>query len=221
MATLAPRLMVQSASLDSKPMSKKPTKAELEARVIEFDQQAMPYLPNLYRLALRKTQNPTEADDLVQETLARAFMYWNQYEQGTNVMAWMGKILENLGKNRIGKLARNPFKSSVDALEDWQVGAATSLTATAASSAESIAIEHLPAEVVKQALDGLEKNRRMVVYYAIVEGMSYKEIAETMGSALGTVMSRLHRGKNELREKLRDYAIQEGYLTEEAGVTDE
>ncbi|MEI6590718.1 MAG: sigma factor, partial [Actinomycetes bacterium] len=72
-------------------MSKKPTKAELEARVIEFDQQAMPYLPNLYRLALRKTQNPTEADDLVQETLARAFMYWKQYEQGTNVMAWMGK----------------------------------------------------------------------------------------------------------------------------------
>jgi RNA polymerase sigma-70 factor (ECF subfamily) len=202
-------------------MSKKPSQAELEARVIEFNQQAMPYLPNLYRLALRKTQNPTEADDLVQETLQRAFMYWKQYEQGTNVLAWMGKIMENLGKNRIGKLARNPFKSSIDQFEEWQIGSASSLTATSASSAESVALENLPADVVKQALDSLEKNRRMVVYYAIVEGMSYKEIAETMGSKLGTVMSRLHRGKNELREKLRDYAKQEGYLTDEVEVFDE
>jgi RNA polymerase sigma-70 factor (ECF subfamily) len=197
-------------------MSKKPTKAELEARVIEFNQQAMPLLPRLYRMALRNTQNPTEADDLVQETLARAFNYWNQYEQGTNLLAWMGKIMENLGKNRFAKLARNPFKSSVDQLEEWQVGAASSLTATSASSAETVAIDNLPADIVKNALDSLDKKRRMVVYYAIVEGLSYKEIADTMGIKLGTVMSNLHRGKNELREKLRDYAIQEGYLTEGA-----
>jgi RNA polymerase sigma-70 factor (ECF subfamily) len=197
-------------------MSKKPTKAELEARVIEFNEQAMPYLPNLYRIALRKVSSPADADDLVQETLARAFNYWNHYEQGTNVLAWMGKIMENLRKNSLSKLARNPFKASVDQFEEWQVNSASSLTATAASSAESDALENLPADVVKRALDSLEKNRRMVVYYAIVEGLSYKEIAETMGTALGTVMSRLHRGKNELREKLREYAIQEGYLVEGA-----
>ena len=176
-----------------------------------FEEQALPLMPQLYGAALRWTRNPSDAEDLVQETYAKAFGAWAKFEQGTNLKAWLFRIMTNTHINLYNKKAKDKAKTALDDLEDWQIGAGESVTSRSSRSAEAEALDNLPSGVIKNALDEIPDEFRMVVYYAVVEGLPYAEIAEVMETPVGTVMSRLHRGKKLLRTLLQDYASQEGY----------
>lgn len=182
-----------------------------EAKLRSFEQQALPLMPQLYGAALRWTRNPSDAEDLVQETFAKAFSAWDKFEQGTNLKAWLYRIMTNTHINLYNKRAKDQAKGGLDDMEDWQVGAGESVTSKSARSAEAEAMDNLPSEIIRKALDAIPEEFRMVVYYAVVEGLPYAEIADVMGTPVGTVMSRLHRGKKLLRDLLKDYAAQEGY----------
>jgi RNA polymerase sigma-70 factor (ECF subfamily) len=184
--------------------------AKSESLVL-FEAQALPLMPQLYGAALRWTRNPSDAEDLVQETFAKAFNAWAKFEQGTNLKAWLFRIMTNTHINLYNKRGRDKAKTALDDLEDWQVGQGESLTATRSKSAELEALDNLPSQVIRDALDQIPEEFRMVVYYAIVEGLPYAEIAQVMETPVGTVMSRLHRGKKLLKTLLSEYALQEGY----------
>lgn len=179
-----------------------------------FEEQAMPFLDQLYGAAMRMTRNPTDAEDLVQETYAKAFASFHQYKQGTNLRAWMYRILTNTFINTYRKQQREPKISGSENIEDWQIHRAASHTAEGLRSAESEAIDLLGDSVVKDALAQLPEDFRLAVYLADVEGFAYKEIAEIMDTPLGTVMSRLHRGRGQLREMLADHARELGMKVE-------
>jgi RNA polymerase sigma-70 factor (ECF subfamily) len=172
-------------------------------------------MPQLYGAALRWTRNPSDAEDLVQEAFAKAFVAWGQFQQGTNLKAWLYRIMTNTHINMYNKRAKDQAKGGLDDLEDWQLGSAESVTALSSRSAELEAIDNLPSETIKSALNEIPEEFRMVVYYAVVDGLPYSEIAEIMGTPVGTVMSRLHRGKKLLKKLLTDYARQEGYEVSE------
>jgi RNA polymerase sigma-70 factor (ECF subfamily) len=182
-----------------------------QARIQAFEQQALPLMPQLYGAALRWTRNPSDAEDLVQESFAKAFVAWGQYQQGTNLKAWLYRIMTNTHINMYNKRAKDQAKGGLDDLEDWQIGSAESVTALSTRSAELEAIDNLPSESIRKALQEIPEEFRMVVYYAVVDGLPYAEIAEIMDTPIGTVMSRLHRGKKLLRKLLVDYAREEGY----------
>lgn len=188
-----------------------------QTQIYEFEQQALPLMQQLYGAALRWTRNPADAEDLVQETFAKAFTAWSQFQQGTNLKAWLYRIMTNTHINMYNKRAKDQAKGGLDELEDWQLGAAESLTSQNSRSAELEAIDNLPSETIKQALNEIPEEFRMVVYYAAVDGLPYSEIAEIMQTPVGTVMSRLHRGKKLLKKLLADYAKQEGYDVSETG----
>ena len=176
----------------------------------DFEEQAIPYMDQLYAAAMRMTRNPAEAADLVQETFVKAFGAWSTFSQGTNLKAWLYRILTNTYINIYRKRQREPFQGTIDELEDWQLGGAESTTATHGRSAEAEAIDRMPASVVKDALQEVPEDFRLAVYLADVEGFSYQEIADIMKTPIGTVMSRLHRGRRLLRELLADYAAERG-----------
>jgi RNA polymerase sigma-70 factor (ECF subfamily) len=171
-------------------------------------------MQQLYGAALRWTRNPSDAEDLVQETFAKAYGAWSKFEQGTNLKAWLFRIMTNTHINLYNKRNKDQAKTALDDLEDWQVGMGESVTSTSTRSAESVAMDNMPSKIIKDALNQLPDEFRMVVYYAVVEGLPYAEIAEVMDTPVGTVMSRLHRGKKMLRTLLSDYAKQEGYEVE-------
>ena len=179
----------------------------------DFVAQALPYADQLYAAAMRLTKNPADAADVVQETYLKAFQAFHQYEQGTNLKAWLYRILTNTYINLYRKRSKEGFQSALDELDEWQVGNASSLTQTLTRSAEAEALDRMPSSVVKDALHDLPEDFRMVVYFADVEGMSYQEIADIMDTPTGTVMSRLYRGRKLLRAALADYAAKEGYDT--------
>ncbi len=181
-------------------------------RAARFESDALQYLDQLYSAALRMTRNPADAEDLVQETFAKAFAAFHQYKPGTNLKAWLYRILTNTFINSYRKKQREPQQSQAEEVEDWQIARAASHTSQGLRSAEAEALDRLPDSDVKRALASLPEDRRMVVYYADVEGFPYKEIAEIMGTPIGTVMSRLHRGRRQLRELLADYAAQRGLV---------
>ena len=189
------------------PMSSLPTPS---AKSVLFEEQAMQYIDKLYAHAMRKTSNRVDANDLVQETYLKAFAAFDQYEQGTNLKAWLHRILENTYINQYRKQQKQPFYAPLDDLEDWQLGDAESRTAMASRSAEAEAIDHLPSNAVKDALQALPEDFRIAVYLVDVEGYSYQEVADIMETPTGTVMSRLHRGRRLLREQLADYAREQG-----------
>ncbi len=180
-----------------------------------FEEQALPLMPQLFGAALRWTRNPSDAEDLVQETFAKAYAAWDKFEQGTNLKAWLFRIMTNTHINLYNKRSKDQAKTALDELEDWQIGGGESLTSVTTRSAEAVALDNMPATVIRNAMDQLPEEFRMVVYYAVVEGLPYAEIAEVMDTPVGTVMSRLHRGKKMLRTLLHEYAEQEGYQTEE------
>ena len=181
-----------------------------EQRAARFERDALPLLDQLYGAALRMTRNPADAEDVVQETYAKAFSAFHTFEPGTNLKAWLYRILTNTYINTYRKKQRQPQISGGEDVEDWQLHRAEQHASDGLRSAEMEALDLMPDSAVTQAMNALAPDFRLAVYLADVEGFSYKEIAGIMGTPIGTVMSRLNRGRNQLRQMLREYAEERG-----------
>ena len=182
-------------------------RAERDAR---FEAEALPLLDQLFGAALGMTRNRADAEDLVQETFAKAYAKFDQYSAGTNIKAWLYRILTNTYITQYRKVQRSPKRAGTDTVEDWQLAQAASHDDRGLRSAEAEALDRIPSGQVKDALESLSEEYRMAVFLADVEGFSYKEIAQILQVPIGTVMSRLHRGRRILREKLADYVAEYG-----------
>jgi RNA polymerase sigma-70 factor (ECF subfamily) len=176
-----------------------------------FESEALPLLSGMYGAAFRMTRNAADAEDLVQETFLRAYRGFHQFQQGTNLKAWLYRILTNTFINSYRKRQRQPLTISDEEIEDWYLYSKLA-EGGAEPSAETAVIEALPDEDVQEALSSLPEQFRIAVLLADVEGFSYKEIAEITDVPIGTVMSRLHRGRKALEKRLWDVVRERGLV---------
>ncbi|WP_017577529.1 sigma-70 family RNA polymerase sigma factor [Nocardiopsis kunsanensis] len=179
-------------------------------QTLDFASAVTPFADQLYPTALRMTRNPADAEDLVQETFTKAFANFHQFRAGTNLRAWLYRILTNTFINGYRKKQREPRQETTDEIKDWQLAAAAGHTSSGMRSAETEVLDHLPDSDIKQALARLPEDFQLVIYLVDIEGYAYKEVAERMDTPLGTVMSRLHRARRQLREMLADYGRERG-----------
>jgi RNA polymerase sigma-70 factor, ECF subfamily len=177
-----------------------------------FERDVLPYLDRIYPAALRMTRNPADAEDLVQETFTRAYASFHRFEPGTNVKAWLYRILTNTFITTYRKRQRELRSTATGDLVDRPPTAAELPSHSGLTSAESVALQRLPDPDIQHALHRLPEDFRIAVYLADVEGYAYKEIADITGAPVGTVTSRLHRGRRLLRELLQDYATTLGIV---------
>jgi RNA polymerase sigma-70 factor (ECF subfamily) len=186
-----------------------------EERRARFERDALPFVDQLYAAALRMTRNPADAEDLVQETYLRAYRGFEGFKEGTNLKAWLYRILTNTYINQYRAAKRRPDQVDLDDVEDLylyrRLGGMEA--ARAGRSPETELLEHIPEAEVKEAIESLPENFRMAVLLADVEGFAYKEIAEILDIPIGTVMSRLHRGRKMLQKRLWDFAVENGLAT--------
>ena len=179
-----------------------------------FEDQAMEYMGSLYSAALRMTRNPSDAEDLVQETYLKAYRAFGSFQEGTNLKAWLYRILTNTFINSYRARRRRPEQTELDEVEDLylyrRLGGLEAVSA--GRSAEEEVLEHFTEGEVKSAVESLPEAFRMAVLLADVEGFSYKEIAEILDVPIGTVMSRLHRGRRALQKALHDFGTARGLV---------
>jgi RNA polymerase sigma-70 factor (ECF subfamily) len=206
--------------LGSWTMDAAPGTDEYAAEAEAFEALALSFMDQLYAAALRMTRNPADAEDLVQETYAKAFAGRDKFATGTNLKAWLYRIQTNAFINTYRKKQREPKRSDAEAIEDWQIARAASHTSLGLISAEQAAMDAIGDMDIRDALAQLPEDFRMAVYLSDVEGFAYKEIADIMDTPVGTVMSRLHRGRKMLREMLADYATDRGIVNHRATVTE-
>jgi RNA polymerase sigma-70 factor (ECF subfamily) len=181
---------------------------------LRFVDDAMGFMPSLYTAAMRMTRNPSDAEDLVQETYLKAYRAYGSFQEGTNLKAWLYKILTNTFINTYRAKSRRPMETDIEDIEDLylfrRLGGLEG--STAGRSAEEEMLEHFTDDELKAAIESLPEYFRIVVLLADVEGFSYKEIAEITDVPIGTVMSRLHRGRKALEKALATYGLEHGLV---------
>jgi RNA polymerase sigma-70 factor (ECF subfamily) len=171
-----------------------------------FVQEAWPLLDQLYRAALRYTHNHADAEDLVQDTMLKAYRSFGQFAGGTNIRAWLFRILVTTWINRYRRTQRRPAEVLTERIADLEFNPTVRQSSIASASAELVALEAVVDSDVKAALADLPEGQRMAVFYVDVEGFRYTEVAELLDIPVGTVMSRLHRGRRALRRTLVEKA---------------
>ncbi len=180
----------------------------------DFDETALPHVDALYNTALRLTRNPADAEDLVQETFFKAYRYYDKFQEGTNLKAWLFKILKNTFINNYRKKQQRPPQSDFAAIEESFEDRISEDVLRKMKNPEEEFLEDVLDQDIQEALDALPENYRMAVVLADLEDFSYKEIAEILEVPVGTVMSRLYRGRKRLEAAMLEYAREHGYLRE-------
>lgn len=181
-------------------------------KIVEFEELAIPYIDQLYSAALKMAMNSQDAQDLVQETYMKAYRSFHQYKKDTNIKAWLYTILTNTFINTYRKKQKTPQSIDNAEINEWQINNSQSENNFGLRSAETEVLDALSDERIKQAMASLSKEYQLVVYFADIEGYSYKEISEILDIPVGTVMSRLHRARIKLRKILSDYAHEMGMV---------
>jgi RNA polymerase sigma-70 factor (ECF subfamily) len=181
----------------------------------EFEAQALPHMDALLRTALRMTKNENDAQDLVQETMIKSYRFWDKFEPGSNCRAWLFKIMTNIFINDYRSKSRSPMAVNVDEIDDNFLYGQLSVGPTVTDPEKELFAKVFDDDV-KRAVENLPDDFRLVVVLSFLEGFSYQEIAEIADLQLGTVKSRLHRGRKLLQKELYDYAVKNGYIKESA-----
>lgn len=200
--------------LHDEPTIRRMTTSALRQKQREFQHEALPHMDFLYNYALRMTYKSADAEDLVQETFLKAFRFWDSYEKGTNIRAWLFKIMKNAYINRYRKQKKEPETVEYDEVENFYNSVRE--TAVESSDLQETLYNNLLEDDVATAIAELPEDFRTVVILCDLEGLTYEEVAEFVDCPIGTIRSRLHRGRKLLRAKLMDYARKRGYVVEKS-----